>query len=65
MSRLVLVSRGPSDTAVADVIFVHGLQGGPATTWTNKKGEYWPSWLAEDNPELAVWSVGYEAAVSQ
>jgi len=64
MSALLRVSGGSHDNVVADVVFVHGIQGDPRRTWTNKDGEFWPSWLAEDNAELAVWSVGYEAAVS-
>jgi hypothetical protein len=61
MSVLLQVSDGSTDTAMADVVFVHGIQGDPRETWTNKNGGFWPSWLAEDNAGLAVWSVGYEA----
>lgn len=46
------------------MVFVHGLQGDLRKTWTNQNGGFWPAWLAEDNAELAVWSVGYEATVS-
>ena len=63
MSGLLQVSN-PSGRVAADVVFVHGIQGDPRKTWMNKYGGFWPSWLAEDNGELAVWSVGYEAAVS-
>src|SRR6266702_6227690 len=63
MSRLLQVSN-PSGIVAADVVFVHGIQGDPRKTWTNKNGGFWPSWLVQDNGELAVWSVGYEAAVS-
>jgi hypothetical protein len=61
---LLQVSKSPSDTVVADVVFAHGLQGDLLKTWTNKNGSFWPSWLAEDNTKLTVWSVGYETAVS-
>jgi len=64
MSMLLQISKSPSDTVVAEGVFVHGLQGDLRKAWTNKNGSFWPTWLAEDNTELAVWSVGYEAAVS-
>lgn len=61
---MLQVSSGSRDNAAADVVFVHGLQGDPRGTWTNRNGGFWPSWLAEDNADLAVWSVGYEAPAS-
>ena len=65
MSALLQVGGGSPNAAVADVVFVHGIQGDPRGTWTNKNGGFWPSWLAEDNVGLAVWSAGYKAAVSE
>jgi hypothetical protein len=64
MCALLQVSSGSRDNVAADVVFVHGLQGDPRETWTNRNGGFWPSWLAEDNADLAVWSVGYEAPAS-
>jgi NB-ARC domain len=64
MCALLQVSSGSWDNVAADVVFVHGLQGDPRGTWTNRNGGFWPSWLAEDNADLAVWSVGYEAPAS-
>lgn len=65
MSALQQVSGGSPNAVVADVVFVHGIQGDPRGTWTNKNGGFWPSWVAEDNAGLAVWSAGYKAAVSE
>jgi hypothetical protein len=65
MSALVQVGGGSPNAAVADVVFVHGIQGDPRGTWTNKNGGFWPYWLAEDNAGLAVWSAGYKAAISE
>jgi pimeloyl-ACP methyl ester carboxylesterase len=50
----------------ASVIFFHGLGGGPLDTWrrASDPGSFWPSWLAEDIPGLAVYSVDYEAPIS-
>ncbi len=49
-----------------NVIFVHGLDGDLRGTWTSplSPDAVWPKWLAEDVEGLAVWSVGYEAPVS-
>jgi NB-ARC domain len=65
MCALLQVSGGSRDNVAADVVFVHGLQGDLRGTWTNRNGGFWPSWLAEDNADLAVWSVGYEAPASR
>ena len=49
---------------VADVIFVHGLNGNPGDYWCHegKQENYWPAWLGEDLSELGVWSLSYENA---
>jgi len=46
-----------------DLFFVHGLGGDAIQTW-HPKGrpeDLWPRWLAEDHPEMAVWTIGYPA----
>ena len=56
-------ARGPLR---ANVVFVHGLQGDPRETWTSPPpaSAVWPEWLAQDCDGVAVWSVGYDAPVS-
>src|SRR5262249_12105890 len=51
----------------ANVIFLHGLGGDPRKTWRHGPDDqsFWPRWLADDIPNVSVFSVGYEASVSR
>lgn len=61
MSEIVPVAR-PGRDPVLDVVFIHGLDGHHEKTWLTKPGNpYWPTWLAEDNEAVDVWSVRYDA----
>lgn len=44
-----------SDDAAGDVIFVHGLNGNPFTTWGLRNEPSWATFLGIDCPELALW----------
>lgn len=61
MSNLIPVAGGP--TTSGDVVFVHGLDGDALLTWqaTNDPQTFWPAWLADPLPQLAVWSLDYDA----
>lgn len=56
----------PSDPAVVDLIFVHGLGGGSRSTWTKSDDPslYWPQeWLPHDPGfrDVRIHSFGYNA----
>ncbi|MFG1344125.1 hypothetical protein V5F59_04465 [Xanthobacter autotrophicus DSM 431] len=42
---------------------MHGLDGDSYGTWLSGSSskDFWPDWLEQDIPNLAVWSLGYEA----
>ncbi len=56
----------PSTSAIADLVFVHGLGGGSRSTWT-KSGDrslYWPQeWLPHDPgfQDVRIHSFGYDS----
>src|SRR5690242_18623569 len=65
MSRLYRVSEALQGLRSA-VVFVHGLGGDAFATWQSgpQESDFWPRWLAEDLPEIEVWTVEYEASPS-
>jgi len=66
MTELHRIYRGGTSPRGA-IIFVHGLSGDWRKTWQASEDDaesFWPSWLQDDLPDIAVHSVGYEAAVS-
>jgi hypothetical protein len=59
----------PSD-GVADIVFVHGLNGGSQSTWSynGDLSTFWPGeWLPEDSAfqDVRIHSFGYNSAWSQ
>lgn len=74
------VSKGPlglttlydpqAESVVADVIFVHGLNGGSQSTWSkgNNPAAFWPrEWLPRDEAfrDVRIHSFGYASGISR
>ena len=65
-----LHSPNRAEPVVADVVFVHGLNGGSQSTWTkgNKPLLFWPcQWLPEDEAfrDVRIHTFGYSSSISQ
>lgn len=60
------ISGCDNPTRVADVIFVHGLDGDATTTWHPKDdpNAFWPKWLGAEFPTVGIWSLGYAVSAS-
>lgn len=56
-----------SNGFLIDVFFVHGLGGDAINTWHPDKRpqDLWPKWLADDHPDMAVWTIGYPAKATK
>jgi len=67
MVRLWKLHGGGSEPLAA-VLFIHGLDGDPHETWninplsSENEETFWPLWLQESFPNLAVHSIEYEAS---
>ena len=49
-----------------DIVFIHGLGGDSWTTWmADGIQTFWPNWLAEEFPQVGLWTLGYAASGSK
>lgn len=68
MASIKLVSETTEQT-IADVVFIHGLWGDAEATWEwidpqygDDEKSFWPKDLANELPNVAVWTVGYDSS---
>jgi len=48
------------DQPNVDVVFIHGLNGDPEETWKCAENDnFWPEWLTDDLPSVAIYTLGY------
>ncbi|KAH9909403.1 hypothetical protein F4778DRAFT_229652 [Xylariomycetidae sp. FL2044] len=66
---LTTLHEPPAGLPVADLIFVHGLNGGSHSTWTKgNESNFWPSsWLPYDDAftDVRIHTFGYHSSVSR
>ncbi|MFM7409120.1 MAG: esterase/lipase family protein [Cuspidothrix sp.] len=66
ITGLIKISGCDNPKRCGDVIFVHGLGGHARSTWHPQElpndDNFWLMWLAQERPDLGIWSFGYNAA---
>ena len=66
ITGLIKISGCENPKRCGDVIFVHGLGGNARSTWHPQElpndDNFWLTWLAQERPDLGIWSFGYNAA---
>ena len=69
ITGLIKISGCENPKRCGDVIFVHGLGGHARSTWHPHElpndDNFWLMWLAQERPDLGIWSFGYNAAPSE
>ncbi|KAF2969942.1 hypothetical protein GQX73_g3591 [Xylaria multiplex] len=58
----------PEGQVVADLIFVHGLNGGSRSTWSKSDDSFWPqAWLPRDDAfhDVRIHTFGYPSGLSR
>jgi protein SERAC1 len=62
---LIKISGCDNPKRCGDIIFIHGLGGNARGTWHPEERQdddnFWLMWLAQERPDLCIWSFGYNA----
>jgi hypothetical protein len=60
INRFGLTEVYAKENAIVDIVFVHGLGGGPQKTWTASNGTFWPSKvLTQGIDNVRILTYGY------
>lgn len=67
---LTTLHEPPGGTAIVDIVFVHGLNGGSQSTWSkgNASSHFWPrEWLPKDPAfeDVRIHTFGYTAGLGK
>ncbi|MDB9303442.1 AAA-like domain-containing protein [Nodularia spumigena CS-591/12] len=66
---LIKISGCDNPKRCGDIIFIHGLGGSARGTWHPEERQdddnFWLTWLAQERPDLGIWSFGYQAEASE
>jgi pimeloyl-ACP methyl ester carboxylesterase len=68
MSEIQWLSETKTCTpATQHLIFVHGLGGDSMKTWSvnGHRDKFWPDWLKQTHLDLGLWTVRYDACLTQ
>ncbi|GFG00724.1 ribonuclease p/mrp subunit, putative [Aspergillus udagawae] len=62
MKNILKVVYQPDTNITSDIVFIHGLGGGPESTWLHERNQrFWPSGLQNFFPASRVLTYGYAA----
>lgn len=67
-SEFEIYSSNERQSALVDVLFIHGLKGDSKATWTSTSsvdlsGGYWPDWLSDDCKKVCCHSLKYPSSI--
>jgi len=66
MSELLDFSNTLRSARIADMVFIHGLNGDARSTWTTPtlQNGFWPNWLGGEMHDIGIWSISYDVKSS-
>jgi triacylglycerol esterase/lipase EstA (alpha/beta hydrolase family) len=50
-----------AESALLDIVFIHGMRGEDTDTWTRGKDTYWPAMISACLPDASVYALNYSS----